>query len=275
VEDASITARIETLFMLNEHLSAFDINTSTRDGVVTLTGGVNDNVQRGLAADLATSVPGVQKVVNNIVLQPDSENDKDRRIWKQAVEDRTISASVRGRLVYHGEFKGLKIGIETVNNEVTLYGVVRSEEQRNKLARIAADTRGVAKVYNNLSVAPATSSGSPPADAGAKVSDEVLEKRIERTILFNRHLSIVDLDVEVNNGVTVLSGNVDTEEQRKLAEEITRSLGGVGEIRNEIRLFDNVTVFDDSQPANPAPPVLQDIDPDDEPRPVVQTMPLK
>ena len=35
VEDASITARIETLYLLNEHLNPFNIDTSTKDGVVT------------------------------------------------------------------------------------------------------------------------------------------------------------------------------------------------------------------------------------------------
>ena len=49
VSDAAITTRIETMFLLNEHLSAFEINTGTQRGVVTLRGGVETQIQKDLA----------------------------------------------------------------------------------------------------------------------------------------------------------------------------------------------------------------------------------
>ncbi len=283
VADASITAKIETLYLLNEHLNPFNIDTSTNHGVVTLTGGVNDDVQRNLAAELAATVEGVTQVVNNIVITPDAENDKDRRTWKQAIEDKGVSAAVRARLTYNGGFKGLSIGIETINNVTTLYGVVRSPEQRDYIARIASETKGVDQVVNNLTIQEPHTSGNGWKDVGNSISDQFLEKRIEKTMLLNRHLSIRDLDVDVVNGTAVLTGSVNTEEQRKLAEEITRSLGGVQDVRNEIKLYDNVVVYGnpDAHPATPAgePIPLQDIDPTDEaipdlPAPAVEATPL-
>lgn len=283
VADASITAKIETLYLLNEHLNPFNIDTSTNHGVVTLTGGVNDDVQRNLAAELAATVEGVTQVVNNIVITPDAENDKDRRSWKQAIEDKGVSAAVRARLTYNGGFKGLSIGIETINNVTTLYGVVRSQEQRDYIARIASETKGVDQVVNNLTVQEPETSGNAWRDVGSSISDQFLEKRIEKTMLLNRHLSIRDLDVDVVNGTAVLTGNVNTEEQRKLAEEITRSLGGVQDVRNEIKLYDNVVTYGSpgAQPTTPAgqPVPLQDIDPTDEvmpvePAPTLEAKPL-
>ena len=280
VEDASITARVETFFLLNEHLNPFNIDTNTHNGVVTLTGGVSDSVQRNLAAELAASVEGVKEVKNDIVITPDAENDKDRRTWKQAFEDKGVTASVRARLMYQGEFKGLRIGIETVNNVTTLYGVVRSEEQRGRIGRIAADTRGVERVVDNLTVAPPEFTGNGWKDIGSGISDEALEKRIEKTMLLNRHLSIRDLDVEVQNGVAVLTGNVNTKQERKLAEEITRSLGGITDVKNDIKLYDNVIEYgpDGAQPATEQgqPVELTDIDPTDEltPAPAIEASPL-
>lgn len=283
VADASITAKIETLFLLNEHLNPFNIDTSTEQGVVTLTGGVNDNVQRNLAAELAATVEGVTKVENNIIVTPDAINDKDRRTWKQAIEDKGVSAAVRARLTYNGGFKGLSIGIETINNVTTLYGVVRSPEQRDYIARIASETKGVDQVVNNLTIQEPQTSGNGWKDVGNSISDQFLEKRIEKTMLLNRHLSIRDLDVDVVSGTAVLTGSVNTEEQRKLAEEITRSLGGVQDVRNEIKLYDNVVTFGNSEamPTTRAgePVPLQDIDPTDEampvePAPSVEAKPL-
>lgn len=270
VKDATITAKVETLILLNEHLNPFNINTNTKDGVVTLTGGVRDNVQRELAGDLAGSVEGVSRVENNIIVAPDAESEKDRRSWKQAIEDRSVTASVRARLIYNGEFKGLKVGVQTVNGVVTLYGVVRSEEQRNKMLRIASETRGVLQVVNNLVVQPPEAVTEKPfREVGYTMSDELIEKRIEKTLLLNRHITVRNLDIEVNNGVAILSGGVNTEEERKLAEELTRSLGGVTDVRNEIQINPGVVVFDQPTEAQPLsePVALEDIDPVDEPMP--------
>lgn len=276
VKDASITARIETLFLLNEHLNPFNINTSTSEGVVTLVGGVSDGVQRELAADLASSVEGVVRVENNIIVTPDAENEQNRRSWKQAIDDRSVTASVRARLVYNGEFKGLKVGVQTVNGVATLYGVVRSEEQRDRILRIAAETKGVQRVKNNLTVQPPERVTEKPfREVGYTMSDELIEKRIETTLLFNRRVSIRDLDVEVNNGVAILTGSVNTEEQRTLAEELTRSLGGVKDVRNDIQLNENVVVFGEPVEAESLgePMPLEDIDPPDEPLPPAQETP--
>jgi len=41
-KDALITGRIESTFLLNEQLNPFNINTTTKNGVVTLTGSVDE-----------------------------------------------------------------------------------------------------------------------------------------------------------------------------------------------------------------------------------------
>lgn len=280
-KDASITARIESLLVVNRQLSAFEIDTSTKDGVVTLTGGVDDDIQRGIAADLATTVPGVRKVVNRIVVVPDAESAKDRRSFRQALKDKGISTAVRGRLVGKGEFKGLKIGVETINGTTTLSGVVRSDAERAKIVRIAEETAGVQQVYDQLSVVPPEPVDNPMRDVGKSMGDEVTEKRVEKAILLNKHLNSREIDVEVNDGVVILTGSVNTEEERQLAEDITRSLGGVTNVRNELRFYDNVTIFNAAPPEAPATEApapegvqLQDIDPYEDPQVSVETKPL-
>lgn len=235
VDDAATTARIETMFLLNEQLSPFNINTTTNDGRVTLTGSVNDEVQRDLAEELARSAKGVKSVENHITAVPTVIGEKERRGFKQRWNDRTLSASIRSRLLYHRQFKGLRIGVSTVNGVVTLHGVVGTQEQKETIGTVTADTKGVERVVNNLTVSPKKEM-DPVQNIGRQFSDEWVEGRVETAILLNKHLSVGALNVEVDDGVCILTGTVNSEAKRKLAEDVALSIQGVEKVRNEIRV---------------------------------------
>jgi osmotically-inducible protein OsmY len=256
LEDSAITAQIEGLFLANAHLNPFNINTTTVGGVVTLSGGVREEAQKTLATDLARTVQGVKEVKNQIVVVPTATGQKERRGWRQKAEDKGAAAAVRARLVGKGQFAGLKIGVACVNREITLYGVVHSESQKAHLGAIAEETQGVASVVNNLTVRP-RNPGDPIQKAGQQISDEWLEGRVATAFLLNRYLKLRELDVEVDDGVCILSGTVDAEAERTLAEALTRSIRGVGEIRNDIKVSAGPTVkLEGSEPregSDPAP----------------------
>lgn len=234
IEDSTITARVETLYLLNEHLNPLNINTTTRNGNVMITGSVNDEVQKELAEDLALSVKGVAFVDNRLIVINTVVGDKERRTWKQRIADRAVSASVKTRLLVKGEFKGLKIGISTINGVVTLYGVVPTEEHALTMAKIAEETKGVSSVVNSLTVRHRDDAYDAVRGAGRQISDEWLESRVETAVLLNRHLSIRELDVEVDDGICILTGTVNSEEKKELAGQIADSIQGVSAVRNEI-----------------------------------------
>ncbi|MBI2423392.1 MAG: BON domain-containing protein [Candidatus Hydrogenedentes bacterium] len=233
VDDAAITSRIESMYLLNTKLNPLDINTTTVDGVVTITGSVKNQAQKDLAEELAFSVEGVKKVENNITVISLVIGEKERRTWKGRVEDKTVTTSVRARLLYHSQLKGLTIGVATVNCVVTLSGVVASDLQRQLIVDITKETRAVKGVVDNLTVR-----GREDATAtqfvGQQFTDEWLESRVETAIVVNRHLSIRELDVEVNDGVCYLTGSVASEDRRELAGQIAGNLQGITEVDNQI-----------------------------------------
>tara|TARA_R110001592_G_scaffold265867_2_gene531458 strand:- start:954 stop:1901 length:948 start_codon:yes stop_codon:yes gene_type:complete len=251
VEDTAITAQIETLYLLNKHLNPLNINTTTREGNVVITGTVSDEVQKELAEDLALGVKGVRFVDNQLTVINTVVGEKEQRSWGQRIEDRSVSAAVKARLLYNGQFKGLKIGISTLNNVVTLYGVIPSEEHRKKIFEIAEGTKGVIDVVDDLTVRPKNSS-DPLLGVGRQFSDEWLESRIETAFLLNRHLSTRELDVEVDDGICFLSGTVNSPEKQEVAEQIARSIQGVREVRNNITvrsLGDNPITLSPASPS--------------------------
>ena len=233
VSDSAITARIETTYTFNEHLNPFNINTTTDAGNVTLQGAVANDVQRDLAEEIAMSVNGVNQVNNELIVMPEEEPEPPYRSWRTKIDDKTTSASVRTRLMYRKALRGQKIQVKTMSGVTTLTGLVESDFHREQAEYVAFQTKGVVRVDNQLVVRTKEDLSTTRA-IGRDSSDEFVEKRVEKSIMFNRHLSIRKVDVEVDDGVCYLTGIVNSPEESALAEVIASNTAGVHQVRNEL-----------------------------------------
>lgn len=246
ISDTAITARIETLFAVNEHLSPFNINTTTTEGVVTLTGSVADDVQKQLATDLAKTVDGVKDVQNDLTVVGTVASQRPKKTWRQRIDDASLAAAIRSNLLYNKELKGLNIGVECDSGNVTIFGVVGNEFAKQNIEKIVMETRGVEKVTNNLTVH-AKQPTDPITTVTRTVSDEVIEARVRTAIGLNRYLSVRNLKVKVDNGLCILTGTVDTDKQVELAGNLAASISGVERIQNDLKVY----VPPAPAPANP------------------------
>lgn len=159
VKDAWLDGRIETAFALNRHLNPFAIDTEVDNGVAYLTGTVESDIDRDLAAEIALNIDGVTEVENKLQVKEkgtmekvaDSAKQKTNSLMK-SIDDATITASVKTRLLANGNTKGLSINVDTENDVVTLSGKVRSSEERDLAEALAKNTESVARVNNKLTV---------------------------------------------------------------------------------------------------------------------------
>lgn len=159
VKDAWLDGRIETAFALNRHLNPFAIDTEVDNGVAYLSGTVESDIDRDLAAEIALNIDGVTEVENKLQVKEkgtmekvaDSAKQKTNSLM-QSIDDATITASVKTRLMANGNTKGLGINVDTDNEVVTLSGKVRSAEERDLAEALAKNTESVARVSNKLTV---------------------------------------------------------------------------------------------------------------------------
>ena len=70
----------------------------------------------------------------------------------QHVDDSTITASVKAKLVGDKAANLTRIEVDTTNQVVTLNGVVESADQKAKAEQLARQVGGVKSVKNNLQV---------------------------------------------------------------------------------------------------------------------------
>ncbi len=72
-KDKEINARIKTAMYADKQVKGTEVNVNTLNGVVQLSGFVNTQAEKDRAGEIASRVPGVVKVYNNILLPTGSE----------------------------------------------------------------------------------------------------------------------------------------------------------------------------------------------------------
>ena len=75
----------------------------------------------------------------------------------QYVDDSTITASVKAKLVGEKTANLTRIEVDTTNQVVTLNGIVESADQKAKAEQLTRQVSGVKSVENNLQVQKSTS----------------------------------------------------------------------------------------------------------------------
>lgn len=79
-----------------------------------------------------------------------------------------------------------------------------------------------------------------------KSKDAWLDGKAESTLLFNGNLNSFDINTDVQNGVVVLTGKVESEVDKALAEELVESLDGVASVDNKLTVL-NDKAHEDSE----------------------------
>ena len=150
-KDAWIDGKAETTLLLNGNLNSFDINTDVKNGVITLTGKVESEVDKALAEELLENLDGVSRVDNQLTVMAEegSSDSKDN----SALKDAKIATVVKTRLLFESEVSGTSIDVDADNGVVTLQGAVDSDAEKDLAIAIAKNTSDVTRVIDKLQVA--------------------------------------------------------------------------------------------------------------------------
>jgi hyperosmotically inducible periplasmic protein len=79
----------------------------------------------------------------------------------RVIDDKTITAQVKSKLVADKASNLTRIGVTTINGVVHLDGAVDSVNNKVRAEEFARQVNGVTNVVNNIQVAPPSGSASP------------------------------------------------------------------------------------------------------------------
>ena len=118
--DDRIQSSAKDSYVFRTYLKDDAINTSSNDGVVTLTGTVSEDSHKSLARETVASLPGVKSVDNQLVIsgqQPPENSDG----W--------LSMKVKGALLFNRNVSAVNTQVYVTNGIVTLKGEADSQAQ--------------------------------------------------------------------------------------------------------------------------------------------------
>lgn len=142
VDDATITAKIKSAYVIHPAMSAWNIGVTTTDGNVKLSGHANSKTQVEAAVSIASDIEGVQDV-DTAELSVEKSEDP--------VKDYTISAKIKAKLLAD-KAKHIKIDVESVNGNVYLSGKVKNADDEKKAIEIASKVNHVESVTSFLTL---------------------------------------------------------------------------------------------------------------------------
>ena len=139
--------------------------------------------------------------------------------------DRQIESSFKESHVSRTYLKDDDIQVESKDGIVTLDGSVSEEANKQLAQETVANMSGVKGVHNRLEF-----NGETPAEH----SDAWLMTKVKTSLLYHRSVSGFATGVDVKDGIVILGGEADSQEQKDLATEYAKDIDGVKEVRNEM-----------------------------------------
>ncbi|HBD19796.1 MAG TPA: hypothetical protein DC063_06775 [Arenimonas sp.] len=169
----------------------------------------------------------------------------------QAIDDASITASVKAKLLADDRTKGFDVNVDTRNGIVTLKGGADSQAAKLAAGQLAGQAEGVVLVKNELIVATpdtearqdantATLSGEVREkmdEAGDGIDDAWITSKVKTQLLADDQVKGTQINVDTKGNVVTLTGTAPSAEARAKAIELAKATRGVrGVVASELRV---------------------------------------
>lgn len=151
---------------------------------------------------------------------------------EETIDNAALQTKVKAKLMTEAPIKATAVNLETENGVVQLGGFVDDEMKGKKAAEIVAGMDGVRKVDNQLHAKPGD------RDAGQAVDDGLLTTKVKAGLAEADLGMAAGINIDTYNGVVLLTGFVDTEEAKNLAEKYVAEHDDVQRVINGIYVRD-------------------------------------
>jgi osmotically-inducible protein OsmY len=151
--------------------------------------------------------------------------------------DAAFEAKVRSALALSRRVSGLKFDLEARSGVVTLRGRVPTQEARSIIDAIVTDTPGTVEVRDELVVDPKAAANGYEQTLLQRISDLETHVAVQERLRHEPLLARSNVNVDVERGVVVLRGEVESDLERASAQDLARAAVGADHVRDELRVL--------------------------------------
>lgn len=194
-----------------------NVKVKVLDGVVTLTGTVQDKDDKSLAADTVENLPGVTRIDNQIEVKSSFPEKSDG--W--------MALKIRGRLLMKGNVSATSTKVDVKDGHAVLSGTADNSAQKELTGIYAAEIDGVKTVQNDIVVA-------NKLTVAEKIDDASITSQVKYALLSHKSTSALKTTVATDNGVVVVTGEAASDAERSLVTKLARDIRGVSSVTNKM-----------------------------------------
>lgn len=140
VTDSQISNHIDGEYIVCDQVDAYRVGIATSGGHVTLTGTVNNLLEKRRAEDIALATVGVKSVTNNITVRESDRSSSE------------IRTDAKNALLMDPAADSYEVGVSVQGGTATLTGTVDSYAEKQLSETVVAGVRGVRAVKNNITI---------------------------------------------------------------------------------------------------------------------------
>jgi len=200
-----------------------NVKVKAQDGIVTLTGTVQDKSDKALAADTVENLPGVTSVKNDIVVASSYPEHSDK--W--------MAVKIRSRLLVKANVSAATTKVEVVDGVATLTGTADNQAQKELTGVYAMDIDHVKSVKNEIVVNAAT--GAPRKETmGDKIDDASITSQVKLALLSHKSTSALMTKVTTNDGIVTVSGVAANDAEKSLVSKLAGDVRGARSVTNNM-----------------------------------------
>lgn len=229
--DKKIVSTFKNSYVYMTFLSSDSVEIVAKNGIVTLTGSVEDESHKTLAQETIARVQGVVRIDNQL-MTPSEAAAENADIW--------IARKVKLTLIFHFHVSASATTVEVKDRVVTLTGEATSIAQKELTAEYAGDIEGVKAVVNEMTLAKTP----PPAKRSAetRMDDASIFAQVYSALLIHRSTSALKTSVEIRDGQVSLTGIVKNPAEKALVTKIVSDIHGVTSVNNQMTIEEPRTI---------------------------------
>lgn len=228
-KDAWIDGKAEATLLFNTKLNSFDINTDVLSGKVTLTGEVENEAEKQLAEELVRGIDGVIDVDNSLTFSKTDVDDMDDEFRTVMSKDMN-EAKDKSHNAMTKDMDGIKDKSHSaMTNDMD--GVKDNSHTAMTKEMDSAKDKSHSAMNKNMDDMDGMDDMDDVEETMA-ISDAKIVTVLKSRLLDESEVTGTDIDVDVDNRVVTLKGNVKSETERQLVVSIAENTDDVDSVKD-------------------------------------------